>query len=71
MAAAAYGDEEFIVAAEVHCRDHIGRVRAARDHERPLVNHSVVELARVLVVEVVASDERTAESFAKVVCSSS
>ena len=65
VAAAANGDEEFIVAAEVHCRDHIGRVRAARDHEWPLVNHSVVELARILVVGMVAPDECTAESFAK------
>ena len=65
VAAAAYGNEELIVAAEVHCRDHVGHVRAARDHERSLVDHSVVELARVLVVGVVAPDQRTAKTLAQ------
>src|SRR4029434_4731992 len=49
VAAAAYGDEQLIFAAEVYCRDDIGRIRAPGDHEWPLVDHSVVELARVLV----------------------
>src|SRR4030095_15299552 len=63
VAAAAYGDEQLIFAAEVYCRDDIGHIRAPGDHEWPLVDHSVVELARVLVCGMVTLDERAAENF--------
>ena len=41
-----------IVAAEIHGGDHVGRVDAARDQLRALVDHAVVELAGVVVTRI-------------------
>ena len=63
MAAATYGDGQILLAAEVHSRDHIGRVGAARDQMRPLVDHRVIKLARLIVFGVVAADKRAAQAL--------
>ncbi len=60
MAAAAHGNRKLVVAAEIHRRHHVGRVGTARDDERPLVDHAVIELARLLIVRVVAADDGAA-----------
>ena len=62
VAAAANGDGKLVVAAEIHRRDHVGDVGAARDQQRPLVDHAVVELARLVVVGVIAPDQRAAQA---------
>ena len=41
-----------LLAPEVHRRDDVGDVGAARDQQRPLVDHAVVERARLVVVGV-------------------
>jgi hypothetical protein len=43
--------------AEIHRRDDVGHVGASDVEERPLVDHRVVELARLLVFRVVAADD--------------
>ena len=63
MAAATNGDGQILLAAEVHSRDHIGRVGAARDQMRPLVDHRVIKLARLIVFGVVAADKRAAQAL--------
>ena len=56
VAAAADRDEKAMFAPEVHGGDHVGDIDAARNQARPLVDHPVVERAR-LVVAVVAGLE--------------
>ncbi len=53
VAAAADGDVEPLVAAEVDRRDDVVDVRAARDQRRALVDHRVVERPCLVVVRVV------------------
>ena len=57
MAAAAHREEQAVVAREVHCRDDIGHVRAARDHAWPLVDHAVVEFAGLHVARIASSNQ--------------
>src|SRR5215472_698365 len=63
MPAAANGDEETVVAAEVHRRSHVGNIDAARDHQRMLVDHAIEELARLVVVGVAALDDWAPQAF--------
>ena len=63
VAAAADGDEQLVVAAEIHRGHHVGDVRAARDEQRPLVDHAVVKLARLIIVRVVAPDDGATEAL--------
>ena len=49
VAAAADRDQQALLAPEVHGRDDVGDVGAARDEPRALVDHAVVELARLVV----------------------
>ena len=42
--------EQIVLAPEIHRRDDVGDVGAARDQRRPLVDHAVVERARLIVV---------------------
>jgi hypothetical protein len=65
VAAAADGDVEPLAPAEVHRRDHVGGVAAARDQRRPLVDHRVVEPARVVVAVVGRREHRPAERRAQ------
>jgi len=44
------------VAREVHRRDHIGNVSAARDHEWPLVDHTIVDFPSFILYGMVPSD---------------
>ena len=48
--------------AEVHRRDDVGDVGAARDQPRPLVDHRVVERARLVVVGVSAAGSASPRS---------
>ena len=50
VAAAADGEQQALLAGEVHGGDDVGDVDAARDEPRPLVDHAVVEGARGVVV---------------------
>ena len=56
VTAAADCDGKLVVAAEVHRGDHVGDVGTARDHERPLVDHAVIELAAFIVLGMIATD---------------
>ena len=61
VAAAADGDGQAVVAPEIDRGDHVGDVGAAGDQQRPLVDHAVVERARLLVAWVLRLDELTAQ----------
>ena len=65
VAAAANGDRELVVAAEIHRRDDIGDVRASGDEQRPLVDHGVVEFSRLFVFRMVAPDNRAAKTLSE------
>ena len=52
VAAAADGDEKAVVAAEIDRCDHVGNIDALRDQQRPLVDHAVIERARLVIVRV-------------------
>ena len=54
-----------LLAAEVDGRDDVGDVGAARDQARPLVDHAVVERARLVVAGVSRLDDVAAESLRK------
>jgi hypothetical protein len=65
VAAPANGDRQFVVAAEVHCGHHVGRVGAARDQQRPFVDHGVVEFASLFIFGVIAPDQRAPKALAE------
>ena len=67
VAAAANGDRKLVVPAEIHGRDDIGDIRASRDHQRPLVDHGVIELARLFVFRMVAPDGLTTQTLRKTI----
>ena len=56
---------ELVVAAEIHRGDDVGDIGAARDQQRPLVDHGVVEFARLVVVRMVAPDNRPAKTLSE------
>ena len=57
VAAAADGQEQVVVAGERDRLRDVGRARALRDQRRPLVDHGVVDLARLVVVGVFGPDQ--------------
>lgn len=57
VAAAAYSDEQALIAAEIHRRHNIGNIGAAHDKKGPFVDHAVVKHSRFFVARVVAPDE--------------
>jgi hypothetical protein len=61
MPAAANGNEQLVVAAEVNGADYICGICAARDYERLLVDHAVVEGASLVVAWVIGLDELTTQ----------
>ena len=63
MAAAADGDRQPVVAAEIDRRNDVSGIGAARDQERALIDHRVIELARFIVFRVIASEHRPAEAL--------
>src|SRR5262245_55153529 len=63
VATAADREEETLIAAEVHRRDDIGDVHAARNKEWPLVDHAIVQFAGLLVPRVVSEDQLTAQAL--------
>ena len=65
VAAAANGDRELVVPAEIDRGDHVGDVGASGDEQRPLVDHGVVELSRLFVFRMVAPDNRPAKTLGK------
>jgi hypothetical protein len=56
MAAATDGDGELAVAAKVYGGDHVADIYAARDQQRSLVDHPIVELADFVVVDMIATN---------------
>ena len=65
VAAAPDGDEQALVAAEVHRGDDVGDVHAARDQARPLVDHAVVQRTGGVVVGVAWTDDSSAKALLK------
>jgi hypothetical protein len=65
VAAAANGDRQLVFTAEIHGRDHVGCVDAARDQERPLVDHGVIEFPGVVVARIAPPDQRSAKTLAE------
>ena len=63
VAAAANGDRELVVAAEIHGRDDIADIRASGDEQRAFVDHRVVEPSRLFIFRMVASDNRAAKTL--------
>ena len=70
VAAAADGDRQLVVAPEVDRRDHVADVGAARDQQRPLVDHGVVERAGLVIVRVAGADHVPRRLWANVLMSS-
>src|SRR5690606_23963272 len=71
VAAAADGDELAAVAAEAHRCDNVGYIRAPGNQRRPLVDHAVVELARLVITGVGRLDQLASESRgegAQIIC---
>jgi hypothetical protein len=62
VAAAPHRDEELVLAGEAERRRDVVRARDARDHAGALVDHRVVDGARVVVVGVPGSDQVALES---------
>jgi hypothetical protein len=56
VTATADHEDEALLTGEIHGGDHVGDVHAPRDSQRPLVDHSVVDFARLLVVGVALPD---------------
>ena len=65
MTAAANGEQQALVAGEVHRRDHVRHVDASRDQARPLVDHAVVERARGIVVGIARLNQSSAKILLK------
>ena len=61
VSAAADRDQEILSAAEVHRRNHVGHVRAARNEARTLVDHAVVKLARLVIAVITRLNQGSAE----------
>ena len=62
VAAAADGQEQVVVACERDGHGDVVRTRALRDQRRPLVDHRVVDLARLVVVGVLGPDQPSLEA---------
>src|SRR5512140_1326704 len=60
VAAAAHGDQHFLIPTEVHGGDDVGRIDAFDDQCRASVDHAVVHLAGVVVASVGWRDDRAA-----------
>jgi hypothetical protein len=67
VAAAADRELEAALAPEAHCCDDVVDVRDACDQRGPLVDHGVVELARLVVAGVVRPDEGASQSCGEAV----
>ena len=63
MPAAADGDPEMMLSREADRRDHIRHIRALRDHQRPLVDHAIVEFSRLVIVDVGSVDKPSAKAL--------
>ncbi len=57
MAAAANGEKHPVITGEVHGGDRVRRVRSAGDQGGPLVDHTVMDLADLIVAPVVRLDQ--------------
>ena len=66
MPASANSDRQLVLAAEIHRRDDIGHINASGDEKRPLVDHRVVELSRIVVFRMTASDHGAAHDFSEI-----
>ena len=65
VAAAANGDRELVVAAEIDGRDDIADIRASSDEQRAFVDHGVVEFSCLFVFRMVAPDNRAAKTLSE------
>ena len=67
VAAASDGEFDAVLAAEPHARDDVGRVAAARDSGRMLVDHGVVDGACLVIAGIARQDQITAQNGGQVV----
>ena len=58
--AAAHGEIESVLAGEVHGSDDVADLLGLQDRQRPLVEHAVVDHARLVVAFVLRGDHSTA-----------
>ena len=65
VAAAAHRQQQLLVAGEIDGRNHVAHVRTAHDERRPLVDHTVVDLARFLIIGFARRDKLAAQGGAK------
>lgn len=65
VAAAADGDQEFVLAREIDRLDDVGHPGALGDQAGALVDHPVPELARRIVARVMRTQQRTAQTGSK------
>ena len=66
VAAAAHSDRKFIVAAEINRRNNIGHIATARDGQRSLVDHRVVQLSGFLIIRMIARNDEATEALGEV-----
>ena len=64
MAAAADGELDVVVAAEAYAGDDVGGVLAAGDRGRILVDHAVVDGARLVIAGVARNDQVASQAAA-------
>jgi hypothetical protein len=67
VTASSYGDEKIIVPSKMHCGYNIRYVRAASDEERPLVDHAVIDLARLVILGVTGLNQLAAQAALKAI----
>ena len=67
MAAAADRDLGAVLTGEPHAGDHVGGVPAARDRRRMLVDHGVVDRARLVVPGIPRADQLAAQGSGELV----
>ncbi len=63
VAAAADRNRQRAVTAEIHSGDDVGDIGAASDKQRPLVDHTIVELASFIVVGMIATNQGATETL--------
>jgi hypothetical protein len=57
VACAAHGQDQAVVAREIHGAAHVGGAGASEDHRRPAVYHRIPDLAGVVVTGVARAED--------------
>ena len=62
VGAAPDGQQQVIVASEMHGGDHVGDIRAAHDEPGVTVDHAVVDATGLIVIGVLGRDQATTQT---------